>query len=135
MFKSKLALSLLGIATVLSTSNAFANYPDFGGGHGHYRCEIARQNLANAQAALNQAVLILSQVQSICGGAIACIITAQNHYNQTVANQQNAQREVNFACRPHVQPRLPPPPPRHGGGRGPGGGGWGRPVPPIVIGR
>lgn len=129
MLKTKLALSVLGIATALSASTAFADFDrgDFGrggfGGPVRYRCQMAQQNLANAQAGLNQAILILSQVQNICGGAIACIITAQNAYNQAVVAQQNAQREVNFACRPHF-------PPRDGGGWGRGGGGWGRPFPP-----
>lgn len=109
MFNTKLILSALGLATVFSTSHALA---DFDGGYA-YRCQEAQQQLASAQAGLNQAVLILSQVGNICGGALPCIVTAQNAYNQAVVAVQNAQTQVNYSCAPR------------GDGDGYGRGGWG----------
>lgn len=131
MLLSKIVLPLLAVTSVLTTSTAFANP------FGMYRCEEAQQNLNAAQNGYNQAVLILSQVGSICGGSVACIYTAQVAYNNAVTNLQQAQSRVNIECQPgggHLPPPPPPPPPG-GGGWGqprpfpPPGGGWGHPRP------
>lgn len=101
MISNKLVLSLLfGFATLSLASTASAD-------RGFYRCQQAQQDLAAAQTANQQALLVLSQIQNICGGALPCILAAQNHYNQTVGTLQQAQREVNWACGGQILPPRP----------------------------
>ncbi len=107
MLMKRIVLPLLAVSTLLSTSPASADH------FRRFRCQEAQQNLNGAQAGLNYALLILSQANNICGGAIACIITAQHAYNQALVNLQQAQQNVRFACRPR-----------------PPGGGWGQPPRP-----
>lgn len=89
--KNKLNLIAAAIATILSVSSARADW-------GVNRCEEATQNLSSAEAGLAQATAILAQTGNICGGAIACILTAQNAYNQAVSAVNTARQQKDFAC-------------------------------------
>ena len=91
-YKNKFGILLATTVAVLSTSAAFAD--DFGG----FECQQAMQNVQSAQAGLNQAVMILGQVGSICGNNYACIITAQNAFNQATANLNAAQAQQALVC-------------------------------------
>lgn len=88
MIRLQSKLSITVAAVLLSVSSAKADF----------RCERATDDLNAAQAGLQQATAILGQVQQICGGALPCIVTAQNAYNQAVTNVTAAQRRQNHAC-------------------------------------
>jgi len=77
-------------------------------------CDDAIRDLNNAQVGLQQATAVLAQIDRICGGALPCIITAQNAYNNAVVAVQRAQAEKDRACggsggpSPTPTPRPPP---------------------------
>ncbi len=111
------------IACIITAQTAYNNavaavnnatqYKEFACG-----CQDAIAQVNNAQAAFNQAWAILLNVNNICGGQIACIVTAQNAFNQAQQGLNNAQAEKSRLCRGGRPGRG------HGGGHG--GGGWGR---------
>jgi hypothetical protein len=89
-FELKSLFVAFAVLVVVSSAQA-----DWGRGG---RCMEATQQLSTAQATLQQATLILGQINNICGGNIACIITAQNHYNTAVQGVQTATTQKDYAC-------------------------------------
>jgi chromosome segregation ATPase len=74
-------------------------------------CDEAIRNLHSANLSLQQATAVLLQIDRICGGAPACIVTAQNHYNNAVTAVRNAEAEKTRVCA--GEPPQPTPTPPH----------------------
>ncbi len=102
MMTRNLAFAVLSALTLIMTSSALAEQPgDFRPGPrrpSHWRCERAQERLRKAEKDFEFCAWQLQVAPQYCGGAPACIYTAQVHYNNALNSLQAAQREYNRAC-------------------------------------